>query len=360
MNPFATRMLGRTGVGLTQLGFGAAPLGDLFTKVPEAEAQATLEAAWDEGIRYFDTAPWYGRGQSEHRVGRALYDRPRGEFALSTKVGRVLRASPDAEHFDRGFWTGGLPFPHHFDYSYDGIMRAYEDSQQRLGIPRIDLLLIHDLDLWHHKTPAAVQAWMTQLSTSGWRALSELRGAGLIRGVGAGVNELGMIPRFLDVVDLDFFLVALPYTLLDQEVLEAEFPLCVERGIGFVIGAVFASGILATGAVPGAKYKYADPTPEVIERVRRIAAVCARHDVPLAGGGAAIPVRPSGGRIGHPRRPQPRSRAAQRRELPARHSGRALGGAEARRPAARRRAGAWRVIAARVAQNSALACDPGH
>ncbi len=228
------------------------------------------------------------RTRSERASGR-----PRGEFALSTKVGRVLRASTDAEHFDRGFWTGGLAFPHHFDYSYDGIMRAYEDSQQRLGIPRIDLLVIHDLDLWHHRTPAAVQAWMGQLASSGWRALAELRGAGLVRGVGAGVNELGMIPRFLDVVDLDFFLVALPYTLLDQDVLETEFPACVERGIGFVIGAVFASGILATGAVAGAKYKYADPAPDVLERVRRIEAVCARHGVPLAAAALQFP-------FGHP------------------------------------------------------------
>ncbi len=293
MNPFATRILGRTGVALTQLGFGAAPLGDLFVKVPEPEARATLDAAWDSGIRYFDTAPWYGRGQSEHRVGRALYDRPREHFVLSTKVGRVLRASPDAARFDRGFWTGGLAFPHHFDYSYDGIMRAYEDSQQRLGIPRIDLLVIHDLDLWHHRTPALVAAMLGQLATGGWRALAELRAAGLVRGLGAGVNELGMIPRFLDLVDLDFFLVALPYTLLDQGVLDAEFPACVARGIGFVIGAVFASGILATGAVPGAKYMYADASPEIAARVERIEAVCGRHAVPLAAAALQFP-------LGHP------------------------------------------------------------
>lgn len=293
MDPLATRTLGRTGVALPQMGFGAAPLGDLFSLVPEAEAQATLAAAWDAGIRYYDTAPWYGRGQSEHRVGRALYDRPRDAFALSTKVGRVLRASRDPERFDRGFWTGGLAFPHHFDYSYDGIMRAYEDSQQRLGIPRIDLLVIHDLDLWHHRTPALVQALLAQLASSGWRALAELREAGAVRGIGAGINELGMIPRFLDLLDLDFFLVALPYTLLDQGVLDDEFPSCVARGVGFIIGAVFASGILATGAVPGAKYRYADPSPETMARVRHIEAVCARHGVPMAAAALQFP-------LGHP------------------------------------------------------------
>ena len=157
MDPSAARALGRTGVALSQLGFGAAPLGDLFSVVPEDVAAETLAGAWDSGVRYFDTAPWYGRGQSEHRVGRALYRRPRDEFVLSTKVGRVLRASRDAERFDRGFWSGGLPFPHRFDYSYDGVMRAFEDSQQRLGMADIDLLVIHDLDIWHHATTAAVE-----------------------------------------------------------------------------------------------------------------------------------------------------------------------------------------------------------
>jgi D-threo-aldose 1-dehydrogenase len=282
MDPLATRQLGRTDVRLTQLGFGAAPLGDLFTRVTEADAGATLDAAWECGIRTYDTAPWYGRGQSEHRLGRSLYHRPREEFVLSTKVGRVLRASPSGAGPGSAPWAGGLAFPEQFDYSYDGIMRAYEDSQQRLGIPRIDLLVIHDLDLQYHRTPAKVAAWLTQLATSGWRALSELRAAGLVRGIGAGINEMGMIPRFLDLLDLDFFLVAMPYTLLDQDVLDAEFPACVARGIGFIIGAVFASGILASGAVPGAKYGYADPSPDIAERVRRIEAVCARHELAAA------------------------------------------------------------------------------
>ncbi len=259
----------------------------------EQDASGAIEAAWQAGIRYIDTAPWYGRGQSEHRVGRALYRKPRGEYVLSTKVGRVLSASRDAENFEHGMWGGGLKFPHRFDYSYDGIMRAFEDSQQRLGISRIDLLLIHDLDFWHHATETKVQAYLAQLFTSGFRALAELRDAGIIRGIGAGINEMGMMPRFLDLVDLDFFLVALPYTLLDQAVLDDEFPRCVSRKIGFVIGAVFASGILATGAVPEAKYRYSDALPEVLDRVRRMQAVCARHGVPLAAAALQFP-------LGHP------------------------------------------------------------
>ena len=293
MDPLARRTLGRTGVELTQLGFGGAGLGDLFSVVSEDDARATLAAAWDEGIRYFDTAPWYGRGQSEHRFGRALYRHPRTDYVLSTKVGRTLRAVHDAEHFEGGFWAGGLPFRHTFDYSYDGVMRSFEDSLQRLGLPRIDLLLIHDLDLWHHQRIERVTAYLSELHNGGFRALAELKRAGLIRGIGAGINELGMIPRMLDLMDLDFFLVALPYTLLDTDVLDSEFPRCAAQGVGFVIGATFASGILATGAVPGTKYRYAEPTPEILAKVRRIEAVCGRHKVPLAAVALQFP-------LGHP------------------------------------------------------------
>jgi D-threo-aldose 1-dehydrogenase len=293
MDPFARRRLGRTQVELTQLGFGGAGLGDLFEVLPDPQAHATLEAAYDAGIRYFDTAPWYGRGMSEMRFGRALYQKPRKDFVLSTKVGRTLHPVHHAETFERGFWAGGLPFQHRFDYSYDGIMRSFEDSLQRMGMTRIDLLVIHDLDIWHHQHPARVTAYLTDLHNSGWRALAELKASGRIGGIGAGVNELGMMPRFLDLVPLDFFLVAMPYTLLDQQVLDVEFPRCVEHGVGFVIGAVFASGILATGAVQGARYAYAPASPEMMVKVARIEAVCARHDVPLAAAAMQFP-------LGHP------------------------------------------------------------
>jgi D-threo-aldose 1-dehydrogenase len=293
MDPLARRRLGRTDVELTQLGFGGAGLGDLFTVLPEADATATLAVAWDAGLRYFDTAPWYGRGQSEHRLGRFLYRQPRTDFVLSTKVGRTLHAFHDAERFERGMWAGGLPFEVRFDYSYGGIMRSFEDSLQRLGLPRIDLLIIHDLDLQYHGRIERVTALLTELYTGGWRALSELKRAGLIRGIGAGINELGMIPRFLDLIDLDFFLVALPYTLLEQHVLDAEFPRCAAAGVGIVIGGVFASGILATGAVPGAKHNYADASPEALAKVARIEAVCRRHGVPLQAAALQFP-------LGHP------------------------------------------------------------
>lgn len=293
MDPFARRRLGLTAVEVTQLGFGGAGLGDLFEVIPEAQAAATLEAAWDAGIRYYDTAPWYGLTQSEHRFGRALYRQPRRDFVLSTKVGRTMHAVHHAETYDRGIWTGGLPFKVRFDYSYDGVMRSFEDSLQRLGLPHIDLLLVHDLDIQYHQTYKRVEALLIELHNGGARALAELRAAGRIGGFGAGINELGMIPRFLDLIDVDFFLVALPYTLLDQQVLDSEFPRCAEKGVGFVIGAVFGSGILATGAVQGARYAYAPAAPEMLAKVARIEAVCTRHGVPLAAAALQFP-------LGHP------------------------------------------------------------
>ncbi|MEZ5666846.1 MAG: aldo/keto reductase [Alphaproteobacteria bacterium] len=290
MDPMETRQLGKTSARLPVFGFGGAPLGELFTKVSDEDGQATLAAAWDAGVRYFDTAPWYGRGQSEHRMGRFLYRKPRTEFVLSTKVGRVLTAPRDPAAFDTGFWAGGLHFDIRFDYGYDGIMRSFEDSLQRLGMNRIDLLLIHDLDWWHHRTDAAVDAHLARLATSGWRALDELKSAGLIKGIGAGINENGMMSRFLDIVDIDFFLVALRYTLMEQDTLERELPACEERNVGIVVGGVFSSGILATGAVPGAKYNYADADAAALDKVRRIEAICARHGVPLIAAALQFPL----------------------------------------------------------------------
>jgi D-threo-aldose 1-dehydrogenase len=219
-----------------------------------------------------------------------LYRRPRADYVLSTKVGRVFRAFHDAEHFEQGFWRDGLKFRHRFDYSYDGVMRSFEDSLQRFGLPRIDLLLIHDLDIGHHATDARVTAYLVELHNGGLRALEELKQAGLIRGIGAGINEIGMMPRFLDLMDLDFFLVAMPYTLLDTDVLDSEFPRCAARGVGFVIGAPFASGVLAAGAVSGARYRYADAPGEILAKVKQIEAVCARHEVPLAAAALQFPL----------------------------------------------------------------------
>ena len=285
-----TRKLGRTDVSVSELGFGGAPLGELFERVSEAEAQETLQAAWDAGVRYFDTSPFYGYGKSEQRIGRFLRQQRRQEFVLSTKVGRVLRATRDLDSFDPKMWVGGLPFDWAFDYSYDGIMRSYEDSLQRLGLNSIDLLLIHDLDYFFHPNEERVTASMAQVYTSGWRALDELRSSGQIKAVGAGLNMLGMVPRFLEMVDLDFFIIAMPYTLLDQDALDVEFAQCAERNVNIEIGSVFASGILATGATENALYAYEPAPAEVLEKTRRMEAVCQRHHVPLPAAALQFPL----------------------------------------------------------------------
>lgn len=293
MDLAATREIGRTGVAVTQLGFGGASIGELNALIDEVEAIGAVRTAWDAGIRYFDSAPWYGRGLSELRTGAGLRGKPRDEFVLSTKIGRWLRAPGRPERFEREPWTGGNTMEVVFDYSYDGIMRAYEQSQLRLGLTRYDVAVIHDLDSLYHGTGAKRDWYLGQLAGSGWRAIHELRQAGQIRAIGAGVNERGMITRFLDLLDLDFFLIAMPYTLLHQEILEDEFPLAVSRGCSFVIGSPFQSGILATGAVPGAHYNYAPAPADVAERVNRIQSVCERHGVPLAAAALQFP-------LGHP------------------------------------------------------------
>lgn len=285
-----TRKVGKSSAVVTELGLGCAPIGNLFENLSEQACQSTFEAAWDAGIRFYDTAPYYGHGISEHRLGNFLRQKPRDEFVVSTKVGRVLTPTRDPANFDGTPWAAPLPFDWRFDYSYDGIMRSYEDSLQRLGLPSVDMLLIHDLDFWFNQTEIKVNAYLSELFTSGFRALEELRSSGAIKAIGAGINEMGMMPRFLDLVDVDFFIVALPYTLLDQDVLDAEFPRCEEMGVGAVIGALFASGILATGPVAGAKYKYADAPPKILEKTRRIEAVCQRHGTPLRAAAMQFPL----------------------------------------------------------------------
>ena len=294
MDPTARRQLGRTGLALTQLGMGTAPLGDLWERIPEERAQATFAAAWQHGVRYFDTAPWYGNTLAEQRLGHFLRQQPRGEFAISTKVGRVYTRPRDPDRFEPvGFWAGGLPFELRFDYGYEGVMRSFEDSLHRLGLARVDLLVIHDIDPGYHGDDAGVERCFAELEGGGIRALEELRSAGDIRGFGAGINEGPMLGRFLDRFDLDFFLVAMPYTLMDQAPLDDALPRCVERGIGIVIGSPYASGILATGPIEGAKYNYAPAAPEILEKARRIQAVCQRHGVALAAASLQFP-------LGHP------------------------------------------------------------
>jgi D-threo-aldose 1-dehydrogenase len=241
VDPLAKRRIGRTDVEVTQLGFGGGTLGDLRERITEAQAEATIRTAWDGGVRFYDTAPFYGNTKSEHRVGHALRNLPRDEFVLSTKVGRVYYKPKSPEQYEPYGWHAGLPFNFRCDYSRDGVMRSYEDSLQRLGMTRVDALLIHDLDFMFHKTEEGVKAHLDALDTGGGHAaLHELKASGEIRAIGAGINELGMIPRFLERFDLDFFIIAMPYTLLSQEALDKEMADCLARGVGVVIGAPFA------------------------------------------------------------------------------------------------------------------------
>ena len=193
MDPSAKRLVGRTGVAVSQLGLGGASYAELFYKVPEQDAFGAIQAAWDGGIRYFDTAPWYGRGLSELRTGAGLRDHPRSEYVLSTKIGRWLKASQDPD-YDGTPWLGGTPFEVVFDYSYDGIMRAYEQSQLRLGLARYDLAVIHDLDHMYHGTGVKYEGYLIQLATSGWRAVTELKASGLHPGCRRGCQRDGHDP----------------------------------------------------------------------------------------------------------------------------------------------------------------------
>ena len=279
MNPAATRRFGRVDLRVSPLGFGGGPIGNIFRAVTEEDAAAVVAEAWNAGVRFFDTAPMYGHGLSEARLGAALRWRPRDEFVISSKVGRVLTPAPRAS-IDFRPWVDGLPNRMRFDYSYDGTMRSLEDSLQRLGLERIEIVFIHDCDVFTHG-PQHQPGRFREALDGAYRALDRLRGEGVVRAIGMGVNEWQVCHAALMERDFDCFLLAGRYTLLEQEALEAFLPLCEARGAAVVLGAAYNSGILATGAVPGAKYNYA-PAPEpVLAQVRRMEAVCARHGVPL-------------------------------------------------------------------------------
>ena len=295
MEPFRHRPIANTDFQVTQLGFGGGTLGDPDEVTENAQSQATLATAFEAGVGYFDTAPWYGNTKSEHRVGQFLRARPRDSYTLGTKVGRVYSRPDDPETFSSSPWAkrwrGGLCFDLRFDYTSAGIIRSYEDSLQRLGINTVDALTIHDLDFKHQKNEEGVRRGFEQLDEGGgFAALKTLKRRGEIRAIGAGINHTGMIPRFLAHFDIDYFLVAMPYTLLDQDALDEELPLCQERGVSIIIGAVFASGILATGAKSGSIYGYLPADGPTMDKVGRMETVCQRHGVPLAAAALQFPL----------------------------------------------------------------------
>jgi D-threo-aldose 1-dehydrogenase len=291
LDPALRRRLGGSDVEVTGFGFGGAPLGERFVRVSNATADAIIEAAYDAGINYFDTAPQYGQGKSEARLGRVLQTKPRHSYVLSTKVGHLYEPPKDPAGFAAQLKGNGHPFAARSDYTRSGILRSYEHSLLRLGLNRVDILVIHDLDVSHHGSRDRVDFHFRELlEGGGYEALAELKSAGEIRAIGCGINQLGEIPEIVASCDVDFFLVAMPYTLLDQGALDHELPLCTQRGLSVVVGAVFASGILATGATEDASYGYAPAPAEIKAKVGRIARVCAAHGVPLPAAALQFPM----------------------------------------------------------------------
>jgi D-threo-aldose 1-dehydrogenase len=285
MNPAERVPLGGTRLGVTRLGLGTAPLGGLFAPVTDAAARGTVERAYTLGLRFFDTAPLYGHGLAEERLGRALRQKTRHEFVLATKVGRLLRADapPDPSQFHEGepFYKVTSPLNPVFDFTYDGVMRSIEESLRRLGLDRLDILHIHDPD--EHYEEALCGAYP---------ALDRLRQEGTIGAVGVGMNQPEMLVRFAREAHVDCFLVAGRYTLLDQTALGELLPLCLERRIAVIAGGVYNSGILADPRA-GATFNYVPAAPRVVARAQRLEAVCRRYGVALKAAALQFP-------LGHP------------------------------------------------------------
>jgi D-threo-aldose 1-dehydrogenase len=275
-------------VALSAMGFGGVPLGNMNRILTDNEAHATVQAAWDAGLRYFDTAPYYGHGLSEMRIGAVLRDKPREEFILSTKVGRLLEPCAPGDE-DSGIYLNTPQVRVRFDYSYDGVMRSYASSLQRLRTDRIDILYVHDIGSLTHGD--ADDAHYRDLMEGGWRALSELRAAGDVSAIGLGVNENAICERVLRDADPDIFLLAGRYTLLDQSAAAQLLPECLARGVGIVLGGPYNSGILATGPIENAQYDYAAASPDILARVMVLQDVCERHGVKLVEAALHFPLR---------------------------------------------------------------------
>ncbi len=288
-DPFARVPLGRTGLSVTRLGFGAASIGGLFTPVDDVAATTVVQHAWDLGIRYFDVAPLYGYGAGERRLGAGLAGRPRDEFVVSTKVGRLVRAGadvgPDADvdhqaldGRDDAYYADTAGRRIVFDYSADGVRRSIDESLERLGLSRVDIVFIHDPD--DHWDAAIGEAYP---------ALERLRDEGVVGAIGVGLKQSAMLARFAREADVDVFLLAGRYTLLDQDALPDLLPLCLERGIAVLVGGVMNSGVLADPR-PGAPFDYGPASPEILERARGLGAACERHGVPLRAAAMQLPL----------------------------------------------------------------------
>ncbi len=267
MNPLDTAEIGSTGVRVTRLGLGGAPIGGNLVPVTDDEALEVVNRAVELGIRYFDTAPLYGLGRSESFYGEVLPSLDRGSFSVSTKVGRVLNP---ADSPPPGPWVDPPSLTPVFDFSRDGIMRSFEESLERLSLDRIDVLLIHDPE----------GDYETAIDEA-YPALAELRSQGVVKAIGAGMNEWQMLARFAREGDFDCFLLAGRYTLLDQSALKEFLPLCEARRIAVILGGPYNGGILASDLSPSATFNYKIVAPEVLAKARAIKSVCDRHHTPI-------------------------------------------------------------------------------
>jgi D-threo-aldose 1-dehydrogenase len=291
MTTLKRRKIGKTALEVTELGLGGAPMGGFRAAISDAEAMALTDAAYAGGVRYFDTSPYYGYGRSELRMGAALREKPRDTYLLSTKIGRVMHAMKPGETPPADFRANGLPgFAPVFDYTYDGIMRSLEQSHLRLGLARIDIALIHDVDFWTTKDRAILEERFKTVMESGFKALDELRKAGIIGAIGVGINEADTSLRFIQAGDFDCMLLAGRYTLLEQGGLEAFLPECVKRNVSVILGGPYNSGILTGGVKPGATHDYVAAPPHLIEKAQKIEAVCQRHGVKLGAAAMQFPL----------------------------------------------------------------------
>ena len=280
--------LGRE-IKFSELGFGSAPLGNMHRVISEEECRATIQAVLDSGVSYFDTAPFYGHGLSEIRLGKILREQQRESFLLSSKIGRLLEPCIKNED-DSGIFIDVPKVNIKFDYSYDGVMQSLEDSYKRLGMDSIDIVYIHDVDIFTHGSVEASEIRIQEVMAGGYRALDELRKSGTIKAFGAGVNNWETCQRLTDLGHFDCFLLAGRYTLLEQEALNSFLPICERDGIGIILGGPYNSGILATGPKPGAKYNYKEAPQDILDRVAAIDKVCQSHNVSLANAALRFPL----------------------------------------------------------------------
>ena len=286
------RRIGKTDVSVTELGLGGTPLGNMYRAMDLTDAIATVHAAVEAGIRYIDTAPVYGYGLSETRIGQGIAALPRADLTLSTKVGYTLVPIDPADQ-KPGIWDKPPPLRSEFDFSRDAVLRSIEASLARLDVSAVEMVAIHDPDESVFLKPGDDpygHSHFRQAMEGAYPALAELRSQGVIKAIGVGMNQWQMLCDFAEAGDFDYFLLAGRYTLLDQDSMAGLLPLCEKRSISLIIGGPYNSGILATGAIPGATYDYQPASPDILERVRRMEAVCARHGVSLQAAALQFPL----------------------------------------------------------------------